>query len=177
LTQRCTSGSNSSKIPLSIQSFRSAILSVLPNISIRNKIYRYAFVQIDQKPVNGITTKFPAIGLLATNKQVHQEASSILYGENSFTFGLEIDWRGRPEIQLHGFPHSLPIWPAPCYHFLLKRLRIGISFTAGLPTDLEAPEIMRKQIQSMRDAYDIIWDDLGKSFATCFSCILSFLTR
>jgi hypothetical protein len=140
-------------------------------MSPRNTIYRYAFVENNQKPINGNTTKLPGIGLLATNKQVHQESSSILYGENIFTFGLAIDWRGRPEIQLYGFPQSLPIWPVPHYHPLLKSLKVEISFTGGSPTDLEAPEIMQKQIQSMRDAYDSVWDDLGKSLASFISFI------
>lgn len=65
---------------------------------------------------------------------------------------------------LHGFPKTLPIWPAPRYHTLLQRLEIQIRFAAGLPTDLEAPEIMQNQIQAMRDAYDSVWDQLGESF-------------
>jgi hypothetical protein len=126
---------------------------------VRNSIYRYALVF--PKPINGIETKIPAIGILATSKLVHKEASSILYGENTFTFGMEINWRGLVQIQLAGFPKLLPIWPTPTYHECLRKLYIKIAFTGGLPADIEAPEFLRSQIHSMREAYDSIWDDLG----------------
>ncbi|KAE9970520.1 hypothetical protein BLS_004873 [Venturia inaequalis] len=131
---------------------------------IRNSIYRYCFVEDSQTPVNGVNTKFPGIGLLRANKQIHLESSGILYGNNTFTFGLDIDWLNKPEMILHGFPKTLPIWPAPRYHTLLQRLEIQIRFAAGLPTDLEAPEIMQNQIQAMRDAYDSVWDQLDIHF-------------
>jgi hypothetical protein len=59
-------------------------------------IYRYAFL-LDEL-VNGINTKFSAIGQVMTSKQAHEEASLVLYGENAFTFGMEIDWIHKPEI-------------------------------------------------------------------------------
>ncbi|QDS72624.1 hypothetical protein FKW77_002202 [Venturia effusa] len=131
---------------------------------IRNSIYRYSFVDCGHDVVNGVNTKFPGIGLLRLNKQTHLESSGILYGNNAFTFGLDIDWRNNPEVILYGFPKTLPIWPAPRYHSLLRRLEVQVRFTAGRPHDLEAPEIMQNQIQAMRDAYDGVWDGLDIHF-------------
>jgi len=132
---------------------------------VRNAIYRHVFVREEQ--LNGICSKLPGVGLLLTCQQIHAEASSILYGENSFSFGLVIDWRGLPEILLAGFP-PIAIWPAPRYHPFLKRLWIKFDFKAGKPTDLEGPSLLQKSMKAMREAYDSVWDDLGTWASSLF---------
>jgi hypothetical protein len=126
---------------------------------IRNKIYRYAL--ISTAPINGIETKIPAIWLLATSRGIHEEASSIFYEENTFTFGLQIHWTKLPEIVLAGFPR-LEIWPTPRYHEFLKKLHIKFEFNSGDSSVTRAPEILQKSMHAMRAAYDHCWDNLGK---------------
>jgi hypothetical protein len=128
---------------------------------IRNTIYRYALNR--PAAINGIDTKIPAVGLLITSHLVHEEASSIFYEENTFMFGLQIDWARLPEIVLVGFP-KVPIWPAPRYHEFLSTLHIQFQFRSGDASDTAAPEILQKSMHSMRAAYDACWIDLGKQF-------------
>ncbi|KAF2434980.1 hypothetical protein EJ08DRAFT_386070 [Tothia fuscella] len=125
---------------------------------LRNTIYRHALLR--PEPIDGIDDYIPEIGLLGTCKIIHDEAGSIFYGENNFTFGLSIDWTGYAEIQLCGFPRNLAVWPARTYHPYLKRLHIKFKFESGAPNDLEGPEVMCTQIRAMRKAYDSIWDEL-----------------
>jgi hypothetical protein len=126
---------------------------------IRNTIYRYALNW--PTPINGVDTQIPAIQLLITSNLVHDEASSIFYEENTFIFGLQIDWARLPEIVLVGFP-KIPIWPAPRYHEFLSTLHIQFQFKSGDPSDTSAPEILQNSMHSMRAAYDACWDELGK---------------
>jgi hypothetical protein len=126
----------------------------------RNDIYRYVYLR--SEPLNGIDDKIPGIWLLATSKQIHEEASSIFYGENTFLFGLDINWDVNAEIVLAGFPRHLPIWPTPAYFPHLKKLHIKFNFRSGDPTAFEGPEMHCRGIQAMRKAYDDIWDELGK---------------
>jgi hypothetical protein len=125
---------------------------------IRNQVYRLALTR--QEPINGVLTKLPAIGLLRVCKKVHEEASSILYQENTFIFGIKINWSTLQRIGLYGFPPRLAIWPAASYHQWLRKLHIQISFTPGSPIDFEAPSFLQNDIQAMRRAYDACWDDL-----------------
>jgi len=140
---------------------------------IRNHIYRYAF--LSDELVNGIDTKFSAIGLLMTSKKAHEEVSSILYGENGFTFGMEIDWTSKPEIQLCGFP-PIGIWPAKTYHQHLKKLHVKILFRAGGHEHLNAPEIYPKQLQAFREAYNSAWEDLDITYEFVQLPVLTFTT-
>lgn len=138
---------------------------------IRNHIYRYAF--LSDEAVNGVDTKFSAIGLLMASKKAHEEASSILYGENAFTFGMEIDWINKPEIQLCGFP-PIGIWPAKTYHRYLKKLHVKILLRAGDHGHLDAPEIYSMQLRAFREAYDSIWSDLDITYQFVQLPILTF---
>jgi hypothetical protein len=132
---------------------------------LRNQIYRLALTQYE--PINGILTKLPAIQVMRSCKQVHDEASSVLYEENTFTFGIEINWTRLQRMRLYGFPSSLAIWPAPAYHRWLRKLYIQISFTPGNPNDHEAPVFLRNDIAAMRKAYDDCWDDLEITYDLC----------
>jgi len=140
---------------------------------IRNHIYRYAF--LSDELVNGIDTKFSSIGLLIASKKVHEEASSILYGENGFTFGMEIDWTNKPEIQLCGFP-PIGIWPAKTYHRHLKKLHVKILLRAGGHEHLNPPEIYPKQLHTFREAYDSVWQDLDMTYEFVQLPVLTFTT-
>lgn len=160
---------------LSTTKLRAEPIKFLEDIpgEIRNHIYRCAF--LSDGLVNGIDTKFSTIGLLMTSKKAHEEASSILYGENGFTFGMEIDWTNKPEIQLCGFP-PIGIWPAKTYHRHLKKLHVKILLRAGGHEHLSPPEIYPKQLQTFREAYDSAWQDLDMTYEFVQLPVLTFTT-
>ena len=129
---------------------------------IRNLIYRYSLVF--ESKISG-NTKVPTAALLRTSRQIHSEASSIFYGENTFTFHMELDWTNRAEIQLHNFPPrsrtgGIPIWPTPRYHRYLSKLHVRVSFRAGAPEMLEPPPIYPLQLKSFRLSFATCWDQL-----------------
>ncbi|KIW01380.1 uncharacterized protein PV09_07148 [Verruconis gallopava] len=109
----------------------------------------------------------PGVKLLQLCKKVHEEASSILYAENTFTFGIEVNWSKLNRMRLHCFPPSLSIWPTTRYHQWVRKLHIGISFTPGLPIDFEPPSFLSSDIKNMRKAYDACWDDLDITYELC----------
>ena len=132
---------------------------------IRNKIYGFSLLY--ETPITGITS-VPAIGLLRTCKQIHEEASSILYGENCFTFTALVGFKGFAEIRLVDYPDTrkTAVWPAKSYHQYLSALHIRIGFNSAEDQDLNVPPIFEQQIQAMRDAYDEAWVDLCKWLPT-----------
>jgi len=143
---------------------------------IRNLIYRYSLVF--KSKISG-NTKVHTIGLLQTSKQVHKEAASIFYGENTFTFHMELDWTNRAEIQLHNFPPrsrtgGIPIWPTPRYHQYLTKLHVRVSFRAGAPDMLEAPPIYPLQLKSFRLSFFACWDQLQLTWEFIHLPILTF---
>jgi hypothetical protein len=129
---------------------------------IRNAIYRYALRS--DTAIKG-NARIPTIGLLRTCKQIHKEASSILYGENTFRFKATIDYKTKPEIHLTDYPDTRKqaIWPPRFYHEYLQSLHIEIDFNGGEDYEFNPPPIFEEQIQAMRDAFDEPWNDLGKS--------------
>lgn len=52
---------------------------------VRNLIYAYAFVQADPIKISDKWHGLP-LSLLRTNKTIHQESQSVLYGQNTFDF-------------------------------------------------------------------------------------------
>lgn len=125
---------------------------------IRNQIYRLVLTQEDA--INGRRTKLPAVSLLRVCKKVSEEASSILYSENTYTFGISINFTNLQRMGLHCFPLTLEVWPTNTYHEWLRKLHIGISFTSGPPTDFKAPYFLLNDIKAMRKAYEDCWDGL-----------------
>lgn len=85
---------------------------------LRNKIYRHLSRgphPYHLHPLVGTTNLRPlsrvsGITLLSTCKQVHDEASSILYGENGFLFDISLDDK-RNRIVVSDFPKG-SVWPA-----------------------------------------------------------------
>lgn len=149
-------------------------VSSLVPAEVRNSIYRYALVY--DIAINGYA-KIDTIGLFYTNKQVHDEASSIFYGENTFTFDMEIDWTDRPEIQLHNFPKKTcgtGIWPPKRYHAYLTKLHIRFTLNAGEPHMLEAPPIYPMQLKAFRKSFDECWNQLHPTWEFMSLPILTF---
>ena len=132
---------------------------------IRNQIYRLVLVK--DIPINGIRTKLPAIGLLRVCKRVHEEAVSILHAENTFTFGISINFTNLQRLGLHCFPLRLDVWPTQRYHKWLRKLHIGISFTPGGAIDFSAPAFLLGDMRAMRLSYDECWDDLEITYELC----------
>jgi len=132
---------------------------------IRNHIYRLALVQ--QEAINGRRTKVPTIAVLRVCKRIRDEASSILYSENTFTFGILVNFTNLQRMGLHCFPLGIDVWPTKTYHEWLRKLHIGISFTPGGKTDFAAPKFLLKDIEGMRKAYADCWDDLEITYELC----------
>jgi hypothetical protein len=132
---------------------------------IRNQIYRLCFVR--KQHINGRRTKFPTITLLQLCKKVNEEASSILYFENTFTFGILLNFTNLQRMGLHCFPLRVDVWPAKTYHKWLRKLHIGISFSPGGKNDFSAPAFLLDDINAMRKAYDDCWEDLDITWELC----------
>jgi hypothetical protein len=132
---------------------------------LRNDIYRLT-LKYDHA-VNGERTKFPSIALLRTCKKIHEEAASILYSENTFTFGIALNFTNLQRMILHCFPTSLLVWPATTYHQWLRKLHIGISFTPGSVMDFAPPPFLANDLKAFRKAYDLCWDELELTYELC----------
>lgn len=119
---------------------------------------RYA--SLDPAAVNPTTT-FGAIGLLATCRLAHEEGSSVLYGENSFGFFLEVYHSRVTGVFLPDVRYG-DAWPARRYLGWVKKLDVGVKFWCGVGWWRGVPEMFGKQMGEFREAYRVVWHDRGE---------------
>lgn len=58
---------------------------------IRSQIYSYLLPTTDSHPSKGLVWRRGTIAILATNSQIYQETSTLLYGHNTFSINIEWD--------------------------------------------------------------------------------------
>lgn len=133
-----------------------------------NKVYRHLFHgphPYRLHPLAGTTNLRPlstvsGITLFSTCKQIHDEASSILYGENGFLFDTYLDDK-RNRIVVSDFPKG-SVWPAQRYHKWVQRLTLRVAISAeGAWYRPKAPRRHQENLRGLRAYYEEIWADKG----------------
>ena len=127
---------------------------------IRNNIYcRVLIFERYLRPESNV----PAIRLLETCKQIHEEASSIFYAANSFYFYCQriIFFDNSDRISPRNFSENYPrglVWPAARYHIHLTRVVFDSHVTLTNRTNERVlEEQLRKRFHEFHTFMQSLW--------------------